>query len=246
MPARRSALVVRGGWEGHVPVPATDLFIPHLEASGFTVTIAESLHVYADPDALAGYDLIVQCWSMGTLTPEQSAGLRTAVRGGVGFAGWHGGVVATFATDDAYLRMVGGRFVFHHPEFVDYRVVPGGNDPITAGIEPFTVHSEQYWMLTDAHNDVLATTVYEPYPGGDVDVPVTMPVVWTRRWGAGRVFVCAIGHRMADLRQPEVHTIIERGLVWAARPAIPETAMTVTTTVMTATETTRIAVPESA
>jgi type 1 glutamine amidotransferase len=29
-----TALVVRGGWEGHEPIEATDLFIPHLEEHG--------------------------------------------------------------------------------------------------------------------------------------------------------------------------------------------------------------------
>ena len=32
-PMQRTALVVRGGWEGHVPVAATDLFIPHLRST---------------------------------------------------------------------------------------------------------------------------------------------------------------------------------------------------------------------
>ena len=31
------AVVVRGGWNGHSPVEATDMFIPHLEANGFEV-----------------------------------------------------------------------------------------------------------------------------------------------------------------------------------------------------------------
>ncbi|SCF22645.1 hypothetical protein GA0070558_1612 [Micromonospora haikouensis] len=35
---QRRALVVRGGWEGHEPVRATELFIPFLEGSGYAVT----------------------------------------------------------------------------------------------------------------------------------------------------------------------------------------------------------------
>ena len=35
--ASRVALVVRGGWDGHQPGEATDLFIPFLEENGFTV-----------------------------------------------------------------------------------------------------------------------------------------------------------------------------------------------------------------
>ncbi len=46
--AQRRALVVRGGWEGHEPVRATELFIPFLEGSGCAVRIEESTDVYAD------------------------------------------------------------------------------------------------------------------------------------------------------------------------------------------------------
>lgn len=86
-----------------------------------------------------------------------------------------------------------------------------------AGIESFHVQTEEYWVATNAYDDVLATTEYEPYPGGEVDRPVSMPVVWTRRWGSGRVVVSTIGHRVADLEVSEVRTITERGLRWASR-----------------------------
>jgi len=43
----RTALVVRGGWDGHRPVEATNLFVPFLEEHGFEVRIEESNEVYA-------------------------------------------------------------------------------------------------------------------------------------------------------------------------------------------------------
>ncbi|MEV4759645.1 ThuA domain-containing protein [Micromonospora sp. NPDC049559] len=224
-PGRR-ALVVRGGWEGHAPVETTELFRPDLVDAGFEVTVAEDLDVYLDQDLLARTDLVVQCWTQGTLTAEQSAGLVAAVHAGTGFAGWHGGVLATFPTSPDYLRMVGGTFLFHPEEFVEYEVVvePDGADhQIMSGIGDFTIATEQYWMLTDAHNQVLASTVFAPADGGHGGPPVPMPVVWTRTWGAGRVFVSALGHRLADLRQPAVRTLTRRGLVWASRATDPTT-----------------------
>lgn len=220
---RRTALVVRGGWEGHAPVATTELFIPSLEAAGFAVDVADSLDVYCDADRLAGTDLVVQCWSEGEgveeISGEQSAGLVAAVAAGTGFAGWHGGVLAAFR-DRAYVRMVGGLFLFHPAGFLTYRctVVPHhAEHPIVAGLPDFDVHSEQYWMLTDHRNTVLASTRVDARDGGQGGDPVTMPVVWTRRWGAGKVFVSAVGHRVEDLRDPTVRTLTERGLIWAAR-----------------------------
>jgi hypothetical protein len=212
-----SALVVRGGWEGHRPVETTELFLPGLRAAGFDLTISDDLAVYEDATKLTGFDLIVQCWSIGELTEAQCAGLLDAVRSGVGFAGWHGGVLGTFVTSRDYLRMVGGQFLYHQPEFLDYEVNIRAEHPVVAGIDDFQVHTEQYWMITDAHNEVLATTVVHAAPGEEFTEDVIMPVVWTRQWGAGRVFVSAIGHRPLDLRQPEVAELTLRGLLWAAR-----------------------------
>ncbi|HEX4222211.1 MAG TPA: ThuA domain-containing protein [Pseudonocardiaceae bacterium] len=212
-----SALVVRGGWEGHRPVETTELFLPGLRAAGFDLTISDGLAVYEDADKLRDFDLIVQCWSIGELTEGQCAGLVDAVRSGVGFAGWHGGVLGTFVTSRDYLRMVGGQFLYHQPDFLDYEVNIRAEHPIVAGIDDFAVHTEQYWLISDAYNEVLATTVVHPEPGEEFAEDVVMPVVWTRQWGAGRVFVSAIGHRPLDLRQPEVHALTLRGLIWAAR-----------------------------
>ncbi|MET7401360.1 ThuA domain-containing protein [Dactylosporangium sp. NPDC005572] len=216
----RHALIVRGGWEGHAPVTTTELFRADLSARGFDVTVAEDLDVYCDEALLSRTDLVVQCWSQGTLTERQCAGLLAAVHAGTGFAGWHGGVIATFEHSREYLRMVGGLFLFHPEQFVEYdvRIEPAYADhPIVAGIGDFTVHTEQYWMLTDSLSHTLASTVISASDGGHGTLPVTMPVVWTRKWGAGKIFVSAIGHRLDDLRQPAVRALTGRGLVWASR-----------------------------
>jgi uncharacterized protein len=225
-PARR-ALVVRGGWDGHAPVACTDLFLPALADAGFTVEVSEDLEVYQDEELLARTDLIVQCWSLGRLTRPQSDGLVAAVRAGTGFAGWHGGVVGTFTDSTDYLRMVGGLFLHHPEQHLDYRVriAPAHRDhPIVAGLGDFAVHTERYWMLTDAHNTVLAATTVHPSRSsgpepddGTGDESVEMPVVWTREWGRGRIFFSAIGHQPEDLTAPVVRTLTTRGLLWAAR-----------------------------
>jgi type 1 glutamine amidotransferase len=44
-----------------------------------------------------------------------------------------------------------------------------------------------------------------------------MPVVWKRAWGQGRVFYTSLGHVAADFQVPEAKTIVERGMLWAAR-----------------------------
>ena len=62
---------------------------------------------------------------------------------------------------------------------------------------------------------VLATTTFSgehaPWVAGCV-----MPVVWTRHYGAGRVFFCALGHQAPEFSaQPAARELVRRGLLWA-------------------------------
>lgn len=206
------ALMVRGGWEGHDPVATTDRYAAVLSSRGYQVSTSSTLDAYLDD--LSDVDLIVQCWTMGSLSPTQLSGLSDAVRTGTGFAGWHGGVVDAFRDQPGYHLLTGGQFIHHHKEFVRYEVRPAG---WLADLGAFEIETEQYYVHADPGNEVLAETdfVEDPdLPG--VGTP-TMPVTWVRRHGAGRVFVTTIGHRMADLEVPPVHEMITRGLVWATR-----------------------------
>ena len=210
--------MVRGGWEGHSPVPVTDLFVPFLKDRGFTVEVSGTLDVYTDAALLAATDLVVQCWTMGEITAEQTRGLTAAVRAGTGFAGWHGGIIDSFRADVDYHFLTGGQFLMHPPGFVHHTVdlVPArAGHPVIAGLTDFAVHTEQYWVATDPDIDVLATVTFPA--GEDRGQPVVMPAVWTRTRGAGRIFVSAIGHKADDFDVPEVRALTERGLLWASR-----------------------------
>jgi len=228
----KSALVVRGGWFGHQPVEATDLFIPHLEEHGFQVRVEESPAVYADAPYLAGVDLIVQCMTMSSIEKEEFEGLRAAVEAGAGLAGWHGGIADSYRNTSDYLHLIGGQFACHpgkHPaerigeqsdNYVPYTVnmLPAAAEhPITAGIDDFDLVTEQYWVLTDDYIDVLATTTQAVREWDPWHRPVTSPAIWTRQWGRGRIFVATPGHHVDILEEPSVNTLIKRGLLWASR-----------------------------
>jgi type 1 glutamine amidotransferase len=228
----RSALVVRGGWDGHQPKETTAVFIPFLEQNGFAVRIEDSTAIYTDADYLATVDLIVQVNTMNTIEKDEFAGLEAAVLSGTGMAGWHGGIADSYRDNADYLHMIGGQFAHHagkHPaertgeqsdNYLPYTVhitELGHSHPITEGIEDFELETEQYWVLSDEYNDVLATTTQEARPWDAWNRAVTSPAIWTRQWGLGRVFVSAPGHRVEVVEDQNVRKIIERGLLWAAR-----------------------------
>jgi uncharacterized protein len=212
-----SALMVWGGWEGHEPEKCTQIFAPLLRAEGYDVEISDTLDAYLNAERMRSLDLIVQVWTMGTITREQEAGLLEAVKGGVGFAGWHGGQADSFRNNTEYQFMVGGQWVAHPGNIIDYRVnIVDHEDEITTGIEDFDMHTEQYYMHVDPSNEVLATTTFTGEHAYWID-GVVMPVVWKRRYGKGRVFHCSLGHQARDFDVPEAREIVRRGLLWAGR-----------------------------
>lgn len=228
----KRALVVRGGWDGHHPVEATELFLPFLQGNGFDVRVEESNDIYADSPTMADIDLIVQSVTMSEISKEALHGLRRAVEGGAGFAGWHGGIADSYRRSADYLQLVGGQFVTHPSKepsallgdetdnYLPYTVEItdlGRAHEITAGIADFALTTEQYWVLHDDLIDILATTTHPVQSYHPWHRPIVSPVVWTRRWGDGRIFACTPGHSLDVLRDDNVRTVVERGMLWAAR-----------------------------
>ena len=213
----KRALMVHGGWQGHQPRECVEFFAPLLREAGFDVTIADTLDAYLNGELMRSLDLVVPVWTMGTITKEQERGLLDAVASGVGLAGWHGGMADAFRNNVEYQFMVGGQWVAHPGNIIDYRVnITKHDDPIVAGLADFAMHSEQYYMHTDPSNEVLATTTFDgahaPWIAGTV-----MPVVWKRRWGQGKVFYSSLGHQRVDFDVPEARELTRRGLLWATR-----------------------------
>ncbi|WP_172328167.1 ThuA domain-containing protein [Mangrovicoccus sp. HB161399] len=214
----RKALVFYGGWDGHEPGPASEIAAGLLAAEGFEVTREEGTAILATAD-LAGFDLIVPVMTMAEPEKEEVAALTAAVEAGTGLGGFHGGMGDTFRKNTDYQFMVGGQFVAHPGNVIDYRVemaAPG--DPLLAGIGDFDYRSEQYYMHVDPRIEVLAATVFSgehaPWVAG-----TRMPVVWKHRHGEGRVFYSALGHKAAEFEHPQMKEILRRGLLWAARDA---------------------------
>ncbi len=211
------ALFVWGGWEGHEPRQSQDIFIPLLESEGYDITQRDTLDAYLDAEAMPTYDLIVQTVTMSAITGAQEKALLDTVSAGAGFGGWHGGQADAFRNNTNYQYMVGGQWVSHPGGIIDYEVnIIDHEDPVTAGLGDFAMHSEQYYMHVDPSNKVLATTTFSGDHDAWIDGTV-MPVAWKRPWGEGKVFHCSLGHVASDFDVPEAREIVRRGLIWCTR-----------------------------
>jgi type 1 glutamine amidotransferase len=136
----------------------------------------------------------------------------------VGLAGHHGGMSDAFRDAVDYQFMVGGQWVAHPGNIIDYTVdVTKPEDPIMAGIPAnFPYKSEQYYMHVDPSNEVLATTTFTGEHASWID-GVVMPVVWKRKHGKGKVFHMTLGHQAKEFENTNMATIMRRGMNWAAK-----------------------------
>lgn len=215
----KKALIVWGGWLGHQPEEVAAIFRDVLTSENFEVETSNTLEAFADAEKLKSLDLIVPVWTMGEITQQLAKNVSTAVQSGVGIAGCHGGMCDAFRTNVDWQFMTGGQWVAHPGnDGVEYTVqMKYSSSTLLEGIEDFTVKSEQYYMHVDPAVEVLATTRIPVVPGPhSLNKAVDMPVVWTKRWGVGRVYYCSLGHKADIVEMPPVKQMMRRGFLWAA------------------------------
>ena len=213
----KKILVVYGGWEGHQPKIFAEKITKWLLDQKAEVKLVKGTSIYTDSNVMNDLDLIIQHITMSKMSPLETKGLINAIARGVGLAGCHGGLGDSFRDNTEYQYMVGGQFVKHPGGQVTYTVnIESKNDPITAGIKDFSLHTEQYYMHIDPNLEVLASTKFSGIHDSWIKGAV-VPVVWKKLYGKGRVFYNSIGHSKETFEIPEVWTLIKRGVVWAAQ-----------------------------
>ncbi|WP_339186940.1 ThuA domain-containing protein [Paenibacillus sp. FSL R5-0490] len=213
------ALIVWGGWDGHEPEQVAAIFERILKEEQFEVEVSNTLESYADAEKLLGLDLIVPLWTMGQIEQELVNNVSAAVQSGVGLAGLHGGMCDAFRNNVDWQFMTGGQWVAHPGnDGVEYMVnMKRGSSPLLDHIEDFQVKSEQYYLHVDPAVEVLATTRFPVVTGPHAaNGPVDMPVVWTKRWGAGRVFYNSLGHHADIVDMKPVTEMMRSGFKWTA------------------------------
>jgi uncharacterized protein len=213
------ALITWGGWDGHEPDNVAALFACWLDAEGMTVRVTDSLACFDDPGALAAVDLIVPVWTMSQIGKDQALNVCAAVAAGTGLAGCHGGMCDAFRENVDWQFMTGAQWVAHPGnDGVDYGVRITSTDPLVAGIGDFRVATEQYYLHVDPAVQVHAVCDFPVVDGPHAaNGPVAMPVVFTKRWGLGRVYYNALGHRASVIGTGPAADLMRRGLLWAAR-----------------------------
>ena len=105
------------------------------------------------------------------MTKRQEDGLLKLIGDGCGITGWHGHMDNAFRDRPTYHLLIGGQFVAHpagwpdnlqpREDYIDYVVtICQPDDPILQGIRSARLTSEQYYILVDLSNEILATTTF--------------------------------------------------------------------------------------
>lgn len=234
-PAKIQVLLITGSDVGaHVWRETSPALRTILEDSGrFEVKVTEEFRG-AGPETLAPYDLVVLNYfdrkkeELWWGDRAQNA-LLEFVRGGKGIVIYHFSTAA-FTGWEEYEKMCAGNWRpgnGHHSPSHDFTVkITDGDHPITKGIKPsFEVkHDELYsnlkWQPEGTYH-VLATawddhSLYknarQPIPGPGKD----QPMLWTVKYGQGRVFATVLGHTAKNLENAGFKITFARGAEWAA------------------------------
>ncbi len=166
-------------------------------------------------ERMAEYPLVILTKSNAVSAEDKSpwmddvaqAAFVDYVRLGNGLLVVHSGTAGFMETLE--LRRLLGSVFDHHPAQCQVTIAPRGSHPITAGVVPFTVQDEHYFMTPmDPTNGVFLVTGSEhgEQPGG-----------WTRLEGEGRVCVLTPGHNLEVWLQPGFQSLLRHAMDWCGK-----------------------------
>lgn len=191
------------------------IFQNFLEEAGFEVTLSEDLNMFL-PKNIAKFDVIL-CYTTGqTLKPDQEAGLLNAIIGSPwghtgkskGFIGVHC-ASCSFLNSQAYLQMLGGKFLTHPPigELYNFKIV-NQDHPIMKEITDFSMIDELYLLETYSPFETLITCDFQGF---------IRPVAWAKPYGLGRVFYTALGHGEEQTKNQIFQKMIINAISWSTQ-----------------------------
>lgn len=221
-PAARVLLVTGIDYPGHLWKQTAPVLKQALEQDPrLSVRVVEDPN-FLDSAALTNYAVIILHWMNWEVPgpgPAARANLQRFLRQG-------GGLVLTHFACGAWhnewpeFANLAGRVWFgsnpgpgkrQHDPYGPFRVeFPHPTHPITLGLSPFETRDELYTCLTGNHPIEVIAQARSSLDGQDY------PIALISHYGAGRTFLCTLGHDVNALSIPGVQELYRRGCAWAA------------------------------
>lgn len=151
--------------------------------------------------------------------------LLLALEKGMGFVGLHS-ASNTFETWPAYTKLVGGIFDGHPWHQKATIRVHETEHPIVAPLGPsFEITDEIYQFRNFLADEVEVLLSLDPksvdISKGNRKAAGPYPLAWTRSFGKGRAFYCALGHRPEVWRDKRFTGLVLRGIEWTIQKEQP-------------------------
>ncbi|MHC4070829.1 MAG: ThuA domain-containing protein [Planctomycetota bacterium] len=186
----------------------------------FDVKVSEDPHILESAAALERYDVIVfLIYTKPTIPVEALENLLSAVKGGKGFYVQHL-ASASFAKWDEFGKLCGRKWVMgtsgHGPRSVFESNIVNKEHPITKGLSDFDTDDELYAKLQGTGKINVLVSADSDWS------KKTEPLIFTSKYGNGRVVHNAYGHDRKALMTPNVQKLIARGVEWAATGKVKE------------------------
>jgi uncharacterized protein len=212
---RRVLLVTEARGFVHDSIPAATAFFAHLgERSSRYDVIHLAGASQLTPKRLRRADAVVFANTSGELPLPSRLALTRFVRRGGGFVGTHS-ASDTLHSWPGFERLLGGEFARHGAVERGRLIVSRRPHPITRGLPATFELTDEFYEFAapvPAHTRVLVRLD----PGSVPDeLGSRLPLVWARRYGDGRVFYNALGHRIETWGNREFRRLTARGLAWA-------------------------------
>jgi type 1 glutamine amidotransferase len=188
----------------------------------FTVDYArtdEDLAVKMNAAGLQDYDGVVFASTTGDLPlPDRDAFLNW-IRDGHAFIGIHS-ATDTFHGFEPFIEMIGGEFLAHGPQL---KVTLNSEDtkhPATKDFNKTTeIFDEIYTFKNFKRENVQVLLSLDKNPNQNdkenFDRPGFYPIAWCRKFGKGRVFYTALGHREDVLESELFKKHLAGGILWS-------------------------------
>lgn len=180
-------------------------------------------------DALAGYQAVIVNYNGPRLPHAAEQALEHFVQGGGGLFTFHLSAYGPFfgqtvengkfrsvnAGWTAWSKMIGATWepakIGHAPRG-PFEVRWNANSTFGKG-GAFLANDELYHRLTMLPGTTVEATAMSSAPGGSGQQE---PIIWTNRYGKGRVFFTTLGHDSMAFHQPGLRSVLVGGVQWVA------------------------------
>jgi type 1 glutamine amidotransferase len=219
----RAIVVIAGEDTYHDLVAAGEMLRWTAVALGLDTHLGVGLQRFCEPRPETEAADVVMLYTYGALFPtvEQEA-LVALVRGGTGLVAVHCANVlgangdALDPADRPMFELLGSRFLRHPPTVSGrHRIEVVRGHPVTDGVDRFETTDEYYELeLADDEIEVLA---HRQRVDGERDPSPSVPIMYARHIGRGRVAYLALGHDERAWGVPGFGALLRGAIQWVAR-----------------------------